>query len=81
MTLPGVTDLSRETAATQAMYGLNEQPTADFGRNCLLARRMLENGVRFVQLFAGSAFGIAADQLGRARGRKAQPRPGGRAHR
>jgi hypothetical protein len=57
LALPGVADLNRETAATQEMYGLNVKESEDFGRNCLLARRLLEQGVRFVQLFSGSAFG------------------------
>jgi uncharacterized protein (DUF1501 family) len=57
MTVPEVTDLNRETAATQKMYGLTNEQTAEFGRGCLLARRLLEHGVRFVQLFAGGAFG------------------------
>jgi hypothetical protein len=48
-----VVDLSSETAATRAMYGLDRKPTADFGRKCLLARRLIENGVRFVQLYSG----------------------------
>ena len=39
------------------MYGLGVKESEDFGRNCLLARRLLEQGVRFVQLFSGSAFG------------------------
>jgi hypothetical protein len=57
LALPGIADLNRETAATQEMYGLNVKESEDFGRNCLLARRLLEQGVRFVQLFSGSAFG------------------------
>ncbi len=44
-------DLSRETLATQAMYGVDEAPTDSFGRRCLLARRLVERGVRFVQIF------------------------------
>ncbi len=56
--VPEVTDLSRETQATLDLYGIDEQrPTNDFGRACLLSRRILEAGVRFVQLFSGSAFG------------------------
>jgi hypothetical protein len=56
--VPEVSDLSRETKATHELYGIDEQqPTNDFGRACLLSRRMLEAGVRFVQLFSGSAFG------------------------
>ena len=47
---PGVLDLSRETRATQAKYGIGVQPTDDFGRQCLLARRLCEAGVRFVQV-------------------------------
>jgi hypothetical protein len=57
MSIPRVTDLSGETAATQADYGLHREETAEFGRSCLLARRLLEQGVRFVQLFSGGSFG------------------------
>ena len=57
LAVPRVTDLSGETAATLALYGLDQETTAPFGRNCLLARRLLEQGVRFVQLFSGGAFG------------------------
>ncbi|MFM8271776.1 MAG: DUF1501 domain-containing protein, partial [Gemmata sp.] len=45
---PEVVDLSRETAATKALYGLDRKETAEFGTRCLLARRMVERGVRFV---------------------------------
>lgn len=44
-------DLKGETAETLAMYGIGEKQTDSFGRRCLLARRMIERGVRFVQLF------------------------------
>jgi len=57
LAVPRVTDLSGETPATQRAYGLERKETADFGRGCLIARRLLEQGVRFVQLFAGGAFG------------------------
>ncbi len=57
LSVPEVTDLSGETPATQAAYGLDRPETADFGRSCLLARRLLEQGTRFVQLFAGGSFG------------------------
>jgi hypothetical protein len=57
LAVPRVTNLSAETAATQAMYGLDDDRTRDFGRNCLLARRLIEQGVRFVQLFSGGSFG------------------------
>lgn len=46
---PGLMDLSGESAATRALYGIDEAPTDNFGRQCLLARRMAEAGVRFVQ--------------------------------
>ena len=48
-------DLSRETAVTKALYGLDDRRTEDFGRRCLLARRLVERGVRFVQLYSGGA--------------------------
>ena len=57
LSVPQVTDLSGETAATQSAYGFDRPETADFGRSCLVARRLLERGVRFVQLFAGGSFG------------------------
>jgi len=54
---PGAVDLTSETPATRQLYGLDERMTADFGRKCLLARRMVERGVRFVQLFFGTNLG------------------------
>jgi hypothetical protein len=48
--LPKVMDLANETAATKALYGIGEQATDNFGRQCLLARRFVEAGVRFVEL-------------------------------
>jgi uncharacterized protein DUF1501 len=50
---PEVLDLSGESALTKKMYGLDDKPTEDFGRNCLTARRLLERGVRFVQVWSG----------------------------
>jgi uncharacterized protein (DUF1501 family) len=50
---PEVFDLAGETQATKNLYGLDNQDTAEFGRFCLLARRMVERGVRFVQLRSG----------------------------
>ncbi|GIS59352.1 MAG: hypothetical protein CM1200mP2_15770 [Planctomycetaceae bacterium] len=50
---PDVLDLSRETAATQALYGINQPQTANFGRQCLMARRLSEAGVRFIQVTYG----------------------------
>ncbi|HUY35507.1 MAG TPA: DUF1501 domain-containing protein [Pirellulales bacterium] len=50
-TAPELVDFSRESAATLEMYGLTNETTRWFGSNCLLARRMVERGVRFVQLY------------------------------
>src|SRR4029079_17916387 len=44
-------DLAQETQATLDMYGVGKQPTDSYGRRCLIARRLVERGVRFVQLF------------------------------
>lgn len=52
---PEAVDLSRESAATRELYGINDPRTEEFGRRCLLARRLVERGVRFVQLYAGGA--------------------------
>ncbi len=52
-----VVDVRRETPATRALYGLDEKVTAEFGLRCLLARRMVERGVRFVQLYCGDTNG------------------------
>lgn len=51
---PEAVDLSQETLETQRLYGLDQKETEVFGRNCLLARRLVERGVRFVQLYSGS---------------------------
>lgn len=51
---PNVIDLSRESAATTRLYGLDQKETADFGKLCLMARRMSESGVRFIQLYHGA---------------------------
>jgi hypothetical protein len=48
-----VVDLTREDNRTRAMYGLDNPLTADFGRKCLITRRLLQSGVRFVQLYSG----------------------------
>jgi Protein of unknown function (DUF1501) len=48
-----VVDLEQEDQRTRAMYGLNDDRTRDFGRKCLMARRLLERGVRFIQLYSG----------------------------
>lgn len=54
-TAPEAVDFSQENAETQALYGLDNQRTADFGRKCLLARRLVERGVRFIQIYSGGA--------------------------
>ncbi len=52
--VPGILDLEREDTRTKAAYGIGSDATDAFGRKCLLARRLVEQGVRFVQLYAGS---------------------------
>ena len=54
---PEAVDLTQETAETQQLYGLDDKETAEFGTRCLLARRLLERGVRFVQLYSGDTNG------------------------
>ncbi len=49
-------DINRETKATHALYGLDEKATAEFGTRCLIARRLVERGVRFVQLFTKNQY-------------------------
>ncbi len=51
--VPGVIDLNRETEKTREMYGMNDKDTETFARQCLMARRLVESGVRFVQVFSG----------------------------
>ncbi len=52
--MPQVMDISKETDATKKLYGIGEGPTDDFGRKCLLARRMVESGVRYVEITHGN---------------------------
>ena len=58
LSAPEVLDVSKETKATQQLYGLDDPVTEEFGRNCLITRRLLERGVRFVQLWSGADNGI-----------------------
>jgi hypothetical protein len=58
LSAPEVLDLSGESAATRKLYGLDEKPTEDFGQRCLITRRLLERGVRFVQVWSGADNGI-----------------------
>ena len=50
---PEAVDIRRETDETRALYGLDDAQSNEFGTRCLLARRLVERGVRFVQLFSG----------------------------
>ncbi len=59
MAAPEAVDLASETEATHQLYGLDRPECATFARQCLLARRMVERGVRFVQVFAGK--GVSGD--------------------
>jgi uncharacterized protein (DUF1501 family) len=57
LAVPEVMDLSKETKETQDLYGLNESATATYGRQCLVARRLAERGVRFIQVYDGGGGG------------------------
>jgi hypothetical protein len=54
---PDLVDLRQESAETYALYGIDQPHTKEFGERCLLARRMIERGVRFVQLYSGDTNG------------------------
>src|SRR5262245_12186074 len=54
---PEAVDLSQESPVTKALYGIGEPLTDDFGRKCLLARRLVERGVRFIQVYLGTTLG------------------------
>ena len=54
LSAPEVTDLSRERSATKQLYRVDHQEIGPFGRQCLLARRLVERGVRFVQIYCGA---------------------------
>lgn len=49
--VPEMLDIAQETAETQQLYGIDQSPTQDYGRRCLLARRLVEQGVRFVGVY------------------------------
>ncbi|YCM46088.1 DUF1501 domain-containing protein [Verrucomicrobiaceae bacterium 227] len=53
MEVPDVVDIDGESEQTREMYGMNDKVTRDFGKQCLMARRLVEKGVRFVQIFSG----------------------------
>jgi len=54
---PEAVDLARESEETRRLYGLDDRRTAEFGTRCLLARRLVERGVRFIQLYSGDVNG------------------------
>ncbi len=58
--VPEVVDIGAETAVSQKLYGLDQNETRTFGQQCLVARRLVERGVRFVQIFHGSNGGAGA---------------------
>jgi hypothetical protein len=59
---PEVVDLSKESEATRKLYGMDQDETRAYGQNCLLARRLVERGVRFVELYCGSGSGWDAHE-------------------
>ncbi|HVX14250.1 MAG TPA: DUF1501 domain-containing protein [Pirellulales bacterium] len=73
--LPGVMDLADESAETGKLYGLDDAATADFGRQCLLARRFVEAGVRFVELTHGDWDQHRGLRAGHARNARSVDRP------
>lgn len=66
MEVPGIIDIEKENEKTKEMYGVGTEETDAFGRKCLLARRLIEQGVRFVQVYSGGW--DSHDYLGRAHG-------------
>ena len=64
MAVPEALGIQRETAETLSLYGMNDKVTEPFGKLCLTARRMVERGVRFVQIFHGGGGGGAWDAHG-----------------
>jgi hypothetical protein len=68
---PEAVDLSRESEATRKLYGMDNEASGRFGANCLLARRLVERGVRFIELYSGSGSGWDAHtDLDRNHGRR-----------
>lgn len=58
---PDAIDISSESEATKKLYGIDDPQTEDFGRKCLLARRLIERGVRFIQIISGTNVGADWD--------------------
>ena len=73
--LPDVMDLAGESAATKSLYGLDNPATVDFGRQCLLARRFTEAGVRFVEIACGDWDQHRDLKAGHSRNARAVDRP------
>ena len=70
---PEAVDLTKESEATRKLYGMDDEVTAKFGSNCLLARRLVERGVRFIELYSGSGSGWDAHtDLDKNHGRRCQ---------
>jgi len=70
---PEAVDLTKETEATRKLYGMDNEVAAKFGANCLLARRLAERGVRFIELYSGSGSGWDAhNDLDKNHGRRCQ---------
>ncbi len=59
---PEIVDIENESATTKELYGIGERDTNEFGTRCLMARRLIENGVRFVQLYSGDTGGWDAHE-------------------
>src|SRR3989454_3836543 len=72
---PEALDVDRESETTRKLYGLDDKVTEPFGRQCLLARRLVEHGVRFVQLFHGGVGNQNNDTWGRHAAGQANPPP------
>ncbi len=81
LAVPEVADLGSETAATQSMYGFDRAETTDFARACLMARRLLERGVRDRAAFLGRNVWQSAPELGRPRRHDKESRARGLADR
>ena len=86
LSVPEITDLRRESEATRQLYGVEDKQTEALAKNCLLARRLLEQGVRFVQIFHGGPsndWGRTRESCGQSRryGRRVRPAGGGATHR
>ena len=78
---PEAVSFEQESKETQALYGIDQTRTADFGRKCLLARRLVERGVRFIQIYSGGGAQADDTKLGRTQRHRLQPQQIRRVHR